>query len=371
MIKICYIIGQLIKHGAEGQLCELVKGIDREKFCPIVISLSQGGYWISEIQRLNIQVIEIRRRKHKEFTRLFKLIKILKTIKPDIVHTYLVSANSYGRVASILTRVPIIIASERSLPEIGKDKNMFQICIDKLLALFSHGIICNSKKASDTLIKKYFYDAKKVFIIHNGIGVNGFLKKINLNREKLLGQKVVVTIGTLYHVKNHRLFLDMTRTILDMSGNKSMKFLIVGDGPLRGELEEYSKALGIEHCVIFTGERNDIPDILQNTDIFVMTSLYEGISNAIIEAMLSGLPVVATDVGGNSELVIDGETGFLCPLNDAKILAKRIFSLINDEDEAKRMGENGRKKILNEFRVDMMVKKTENIYMKLLGQQIF
>src|SRR4030067_452745 len=127
MIKICYIIGQLTVGGAERQLYELVKGINREKFYPVVISLSEGGYWSKEIQQLGIQVIEMRRRKNIEFARLFKLIRLLKMIKPEIVHTYLFPANSYGRIASILSKVPVIIASERNLPELGKDKNIYKV----------------------------------------------------------------------------------------------------------------------------------------------------------------------------------------------------------------------------------------------------
>ena len=92
-------------------------------------------------------------------------------------------------------------------------------------------------------------------------------------------------------------------------------------------------------------------------------------SNAIMEAMAAGLPVVATDVGGNRELVIDKKTGFLCPSNDAEALADKVFNLINNEDEAKQMGKNGQKRILNEFKVEKMIKETENIYMKLLRQK--
>ena len=369
MIKICYIIGQLGKGGAERQLYELVKGIDRKKFEPIVISLSQGGYWSEKFRKLNVQMIELERKKNREFTRLFKLIKLLKSIKPDIIHTYMFTANSYGRIAAFIAGTPIIIASERSSIEIGKDKNRFGIYIDKLLASFTHGIICNSQKASESLVKRYSFNAKKIFTVHNGINVAGFLKKPSYNPKKKLVQKIVGAVGRLQPVKNHRLFLDMAKIVSEKSDNNSIKFAIVGEGVLRNELEEYSQHLRIENKIVFLGERNDIPDLLQSMDIFVMTSLYEGMSNAIMEAMAAGLPVVATEVGGNSELVIDGETGFLCPSNDAMALADRVASLINSEKESERMGENGRKRMLNEFGIEKMIKETENIYMKLFEQR--
>jgi len=366
MIKISYIIEQLAKGGAERQLFELVKGIDRNRFIPMVICLSQGGYWAAEIRKLNIQVIELPTGKKREFAILFKLVKLLKATQPDLVHTYLWSANTYGRIAAILSKVPTIIASERNLTEIGKDKNIYMICIDRLLALFSNGIICNSNKASESLINNYSFDPEKVFTVHNGIDIDNFLKRTMISSRKKLAQKVVGTIGRLFPQKNYRLFLDVAKIVLDRFEDESIKFLIIGEGPLRNELVMYSKDLGIGDFLIFTGEREDIPQLLKNMDIFVMTSIYEGLPNAIIEAMASGLPVITTDVGGNGELVIDGETGFLCQTNDKVLIASRVIDLINDEMKARRMGEHGKKRILNEFGVEKMVKDTEQIYLKLL-----
>ena len=367
MIKICYIIGQLSKGGGERQLFELVKGINYDKFDPLVISLSQGGYWCKEIQKLGIQVVELRRRRHKEVTRLFKLINLLKAIKPDIVHTYLHSANVYGRIAAILNKVPVIIASERSLPEIGKNETFLGICLAKLLAIFSSAIICNSYMASETYIKRYSFDKKKVFTVHNGINGTEFLKEIGLNNQKKLAESVVCTVGRLSPPKNHQLFLEMAKMVLDIYQNRNLKFVIAGGGPLRDELVGYSNHLGIEKYLLFTGEREDIPSLLQNTDVFVMTSVYEGLSNSIMEAMLAELPVVATDVGGNKELVIDGQTGFLCPANDPSVLTKKVIHLIENKQEAGGMGKNGKEVIMKEFKIERMIKETENIYYELLS----
>lgn len=366
MIPICYIIGQLGKGGAEKQLYELLKGMSRNVFSPTVISLSHGGYWEKEIQRLGIPVITLPRKKHFEFTRLIRLIKLLHTIKPQIVHTYMFSANSYGRIAAILTGVPVVIASERSLPELKKDKNRYQFFWDKLLAVLSDGIICNSSTAAHALIANHAFHAGKVFVVHNGIHENGFLRENNGKNEKRFAPKVIGTIGGLSPQKNHKLFLDMAKAILDAPGNRAVKFIIVGDGPLRNELEEYSRRVGIENNVIFTGERGDIFKLLQGMDIFVMTSLYEGMSNAIMEAMLAGLPVVATDVGGNRELIIQNETGYLCPLHDTASLVAEVADLINNESNAKRLGENGRRKILKEFTMEKMIQNSEFIYRNLL-----
>jgi len=368
MVKICYIIGQLRRGGAERQLYELVRGIDKNRFEPIVISLSQGGAWADKIRELNIQVIELERRKNKEFARLWRLIKLIREIKPTIVHTYLFSANSYGRIAAILCRVPIIIASERSLPEIGKDKTKTMIYIDKILLSFSHAIICNSLRASEVLIKHYSFNPEKVFTVYNGIDVAAISLDCNSKKQKA-ATKVIGTIGSLEPVKNHKLFLQVAKIILNQISHEDIRFLIIGKGSLRKELEEFAEMMGIPGNVVFTGERTDIPELLQTIDIFVLTSKYEGLSNVIMEAMSAGIPVIATDVGGNSELVIDEKTGYLCPPNDLVAFSQRIIDLLNDDERTKWMGDNARMRMISQFSIWKMIKETENTYTNLLEQK--
>ena len=367
MITVCYVIGQITRGGAEKQLYELVKSIDRAKFRPIVISLSQGGHWSEEMRRAGIELIELRRTKNRESARLFRLIRLLSAIKPEIVHTYLISGNFYGRIAAILARVPIIIASERNVPDIGKDKNLPLFCIDKLLSPFTHGIICNSYKASNVLIGRYLYSAKKVFTVHNGIYADAYARH-GFHRSKERAPTIVGTVGRLWPQKNHKLFLDMAKAVLALRSGEDIRFIIVGGGPLQGDLEKYAKYLRIEDRVTFTGERSDVWALLRDMDIFVMTSLYEGISNAIMEAMLMGLPVVATDVGGNCELVTNGETGFLCPSHDENSLADKVIGLMKAKENARIMGGEGKKRILDEFSLPKMVKKTEDVYLTLLAR---
>lgn len=367
MIKICYIIGQLAMAGGEKQLFQLIRSIDRDKFSPVVISLSRDGYWGKEIRKLNVQLIEIPRKKSREFSRLFRLVRVLHGIKPQIVHTYLVSGNFYGRIAAILLRVPVIVASERSLPEIGKDKNVIRFWIDKFLGLFTHAIICNSEKASSALLSN-MYDPEKVFTVHNGIDATGSFANVSGGRN-IPTRTVIGTVGRLYSYKNHRLFLDMARSVLDKYKDRDIQFMIVGDGPLNSELKDYAELLMIGRNVIFAGERFDIPELLRSMDIFVMTSIYEGLPNSVMEAMSVGLPVVATDVGGMGELIVDKITGLLCPPNNVHELAEAISYLIDNEEAARSMGKRGTERILKEFTVAEMALSTERIYERILTKK--
>ncbi|NOZ25650.1 MAG: glycosyltransferase [Nitrospirae bacterium] len=374
MLKICYVIGQLNRGGAERQLYELVRGIDGNEFHPVVISLSSGGCWVEELRDLGIEVVELRRRRNREVSRLYSLVRLFRTIRPDIVHTYLYSANSYGRIAAVITGVPVIIASERSLPEAGKDKDRGRILLDRILARFSHGIICNSRRAAETLVEKYAFDAGKVFTVHNGINPDDFFREAGRHGRPETARKsvstafrTVGTVGRLHPSKNYRLFLDAARIVLERAGSR-VNFIVIGDGESRAELQRYAQRSGIADRVVFTGERSDVPAMLEEMDVFVMTSLYEGLSNAMMEAMLAGLPVVATDVGGNRELITDGENGFLCPPGDASSLAERILYLLDNGQEAARMGLSGRQRILTEFSAEKMVRATEGIYRKLAAE---
>ncbi len=370
MTKICYIIGQLSRHGAERQLYELVRRIDKEKFLPVVISLSQINPWAEEIRKTGVEVMVIPRKKKREAARLYRLWKLLRMLKPDIVHTYLIPGNFYGRVAAFLSGVPVIISSERNLPEIGKDKTRFRMCLDKVLSTVTDGIICNSYKASGILTGKYHFDRRKVFTVHNGIDAAEFIDTESAKNYLERKRVTIGTVGRLWPQKNHIMFLDVARAVVDRKGDERICFLIVGDGPLRKELEQYAKSAALSDSVVFAGERFDIPQVLREIDVFVMTSSYEGLSNTVMEAMLSGLPVVATDVGGNGELVVDGLTGYLCPWNDPSAMSDKIMGLIGDRDKMKRMGEHGREKMLKEFSVEKMVRRTEDIYSELLSRKM-
>ena len=158
----------------------------------------------------------------------------------------------------------------------------------------------------------------------------------------------------------------MVRIILDTYDNKNIKFLIIGAGPLKDELERYSKELDIAEYVQFKGMRHDTRELVHSMAILILTSLYEGMSNAIMEAMASKLPCVVTGVGGNSELVEDGKTGYVLPQNDSLLLSSKVIDLIKNEDLATKMGLAGYDKINKEFSITKMVKKTEEVYLKLL-----
>ena len=341
-----------------------MKGINRNRFTPVVVSLTKGGYWYERIKKLDIEIIQIPRIGHWDFSRLFKLIRILKENKPVLVHTLMFSANSYGRIAALIAGVPTIIASERSSYEIGKNKKRYETYIDRILAFYTSGIICNSRTTSTLLIKKYSFDRKIIYTVYNGIRADKFSQSETIDIKKI-APKVIGTVGNLTVPKNYKLFLNTAKVLLEEYNGDNLKFLIVGDGLLKDELKEYSQVIGVDDKVVFTGSRDDVPDLLHMMDVFVLSSNWEGLSNAVMEAMASGLPCVVTDVGGNSELVADGITGFVVPPNDSRKLAFKILYLLNDNQTATQLGRAGKNRINRDFSVGKMILETERIYSNL------
>ncbi len=364
-VRVCFLIGQLNIAGAQKQLYELVREIDRKRFTPSVVSLSSGGKWSSEIRNLGVEVVEIQRTRSWELGRLVKLYRILGRLRPHILHTYLFPANTYGRIAALPRRIPIVIASERNTPEIGKDKTVFQLTVDKLLAPFTDAIVCNTAAASAILTAKYAFDRKKVFTVHNGIRADAVPPVSGRTRD----HRLVCSVGRLWPQKNHQLFLDMAGILGRTEGLPKTLFRIVGSGPERAAIEAHAASLGIDAGEVLAGERHDVMDILSSADVLVVTSNYEGLSNTIMEGMLCGVPVVATDVGGNRELVVDGVTGYLCPAGDAAALAAKVGRLLHDREAARRMGSAGRQRIRERFTVQRMVAETEQIYERCMAKR--
>jgi glycosyltransferase involved in cell wall biosynthesis len=370
--KICYVIRQLEKGGAEKQLFYLVRGLNKDRFHPIIVCLTPGGYWKKRIKDLNVEIFEIKKGHLSLFKQLVNLVKFLRKVKPDIVHTFMITANSYGRLGALLAGVPLIIVSERNIYNIGNDKKRWQVALDKILFPFTKILICNTNTARLNLTKKYGYQLEKILTIYNGIDITDFKRRLVSKKPsiKKFSRQVVGTVGTLKYQKNHRLFLDMARITLDHYQADNLSFIVVGDGALMGELQNYAVKRKIESKVRFLGQKNDIPMILNNMTVFANSSHYEGLCNATMEAMASGLPVVATDVGGNRELVVDGQTGFLTPPGDASALAEKVMSLLGNDALARKMGARGLEKISKSFTVERMVEQTEAVYYRLLNRKV-
>jgi len=362
-INILYVIGQLGRGGAELQLVELVKGLNKNKYNMTVCCLSDKKLDLkNELQKENIHFIILKKKLKFDITRIPRLIKVIKKNNINIVHSFLSTANLWIRLSVLFIKKPPIITTSLRNCGYRVHKRLYPT-LEVLLNKYSNKIIENSITGKNFIIKNFKTPNKKLEVIYNGVDLSKFdFKSENKNKNFIVG-----ICARLDKQKNHKNFLEAAKIISKRFPN--VKFLIVGDGSLRKDLENYSKKLGISNKITFTGVRKDIPDILKKIDISVLSSNYEGLPNIILESMASSKPVVATTVGGIPEAVIDGKTGILVPPKNPEALANAIIKLLKNPKLREKMGKAGRKRVEKYFTIKKMVKEYEKVYDELIKKK--
>ena len=233
-------------------------------------------------------------------------------------------------------------------------------------------IVTVSKNLKNRLINEIKIKPEKIIHIPNGVDTNKFnIYRKEFTRKKFGFKKedfIIGIVARLDPIKNHKTLFFAFKEIV--KNYPQVKLIIVGDGSLREELKEKSYQLGIKNKVIFMGERDNVSEILKTFDIFVLPSLNEGMSNTILEAMATGIPVIASNVGGNPELVIDGRTGFLFSPNDVESLVQKIKTYILHPELKQKHGYNARKRVEEKFSLDQMVRRYEELYLELVERKL-
>ncbi|MEW5767278.1 MAG: glycosyltransferase [bacterium] len=370
-LRVMQIIATLVVGGAESQLCELVKGLNKEKYEVSVCCLTRGGPLKEKIEELGIPVYILGKRNKLDFTVLFRLVSLLKRKKVDLVHTWMFTANMWGRLAAMLARIPCRIASERN---VALAKGTCRNVIDKVLAGFTDLIIANSEGVKNSCLKAGL-PSEKLIVIPNSCDLARFDQRKDQGKIKSdLGIRddslLVGTVGNFkpQQQKGQQFLIQAAPEVLSLFPEAI--FILVGDGPQREKIERLAVELSISEKVRFLGQRRDVPDILSCLDVFVLPSLYEGLPNVVLEAMACRLPVVGTDVGGTNELVLDGQTGILVPPKDPERLAEAIVTLLRDKGLTRRMAEAGRKRVEEEFSLERMVNSVEEVYDRLTRKKL-
>lgn len=318
----------------------------------------------------------------KDLKALYKIYKLIKDERPDIVHTHTAKAGAIGRIAAWLAGVPTIVHTFHGHVlegYFGRLKTWIFIIIERMLARLTDKIITLSEGLKKELVNIKIAPSSKISIIPLGLELDRFISPdVRKNRFKMsLGiapdTLLVGIVGRLVPIKGHRVFLEAACKImklkLDAGDKQPVKFIIVGDGELRSELEEYTDRLGIREHVIFTGFRKDLPDIYADTDIVVLSSYNEGTPVSLIEAMTAGVPIVATKVGGVSDFIDDGVTGLLVPAGDADALAAGVIMLLDDPALREQIGENVRKAVYPKYDISNLVKNIDELYNMLLKKE--
>lgn len=351
--------------GAERQLLELFKGIDRHRFDPHLVCLEEGGPVARGARDLDVPVYTITRRWRWDLSVILRLRRVIKQHRVSIVHAYLGLPGFYGTMAGKLTGTKVITTIRIAGP-----RRHISDASERIAFLVSDRIISNSKAGVDYYFKTWPGRAKTA-TIYNGYDPSDFSRGALKPRAELgLPEHglIVGHVANLSYLKDYPTFLRAMALVVDRLPES--RSVIVGDGAKRADYESLATELGIRDRTHFLGHRSDVLDLVRHFDVGVLAShpdYSEGLSNSIAEYMGLARPVVATAVGGNCELVQDGQTGLLSPAGEPEPLADRIVGLLQDQDLRRRMGSEGRKFFEEHLTLERMVTDTQRVYDQLLA----
>lgn len=349
------VVGQLSTGGAEGQLWEVTRGIDRSRFDPVVYSLSPQIQPIGEL--LAQGGVPLRVADRRGWHRAWWLADSLAADGVQVVHAWLYIANAVSWAARWFGGVYPMITSARNCKVQGCSSQV----TNTLAFRSSRAIVANSNDVAAYIVRHYRAPRDRIRVIYNGTDTERFHPG-ERNGARDLG--LIVAIGRLVEQKNHALFLQAAaRLAQDV---KTARFMIVGDGPLRPALEMQARSLGIADRVTFTGERRDVETILRTASLFWLTSRWEGMPNVVIEAMASGVPAIATDVGGTRELIRSDVDGFVVPEGDVESFVARSRDLLRDDARWRQFATAARARA-EEFSSARMVAAMSQLYEEVLS----
>jgi len=329
--------------------------------------------------RLGLRVIPLEMcreiRPIEDFRAFLKLLRILKQEKWDIVHTHSSKAGFLGRIAAKMSGIPVIIHTPNAFAFDRPPQsflNFYYILLERLAGYFCDALISVSPSEGDLARKTRVVPPEKIVQISNGIDLGEFAQPIEARQKKRsLGlpedQPMVAMIGRFAPQKAPGVFIDAVKRIV--SGRKEVTCIMVGDGPLLQKTKERVIREGLEKHLFLFNWRADAREILASCDVYVLSSLWEGLPYTVLEAMALSKPVVATAARGTRDVVVDGVTGFLVGLRDDREMAEKVLSLLSDPARCRRMGEAGRRRVEEVFSLSDHIRKTAALYERLCAER--
>jgi glycosyltransferase involved in cell wall biosynthesis len=367
VIKIAYIIDTIEtpSAGTEQQLLMLLDNLDRQKFAPYLICLRNSRLLESQSFDFPVHILNIDKLLSAEFIQGIKKFKALhKAEKFDIVQAFFPDANIFGVIAARLAGVKVILAGRRN---IGDTLTSMQLRALRLIRRYTTQYVANSRAAANMAEKLEGIDPKKIEVIYNGMYLDRFesispeMRHACRQEWKVGDEEILIgLVANLRPVKNVEALIDAAAKLIERHSN--LKFVVVGEGELRESLQARIDGAGLAQRFNLAGRYDDIIPCLAAFDIAVLCSKAEGFSNSLIEYMAAGLPVVASDVGGNSEAVKHGETGLVYSLSQPDGLAYSLTQLVDNRPLARNMGEKAKKASFEFYNVSTYIENHQNLY---------
>lgn len=364
-IRVLQLVTGFSIGGAERKLLELVNFIDRDRFDITVCAVGISGPLKKKFEETGCDVF-VYIKKHKfDFSQIIKVAKLMKRRKIDIVMTTLFYADIIGTFAALIAKVPCRVSWEvSSHPDESRGNTLRHKIFYRFCMKYVDKIVAVSEGVKKFLIEERNINISRIQTIHYGIDLSKFNMIDGRSKRDELGfnsDDRIIGVGARLTVqKGHTYLIDAAPGILGKFPNT--KFVFVGDGPLRSRLENKIKKNGLSPYFYLLGFRDDMMEIMNTFDIFVLPSLFEGLPNVILEAMACARPIIATAVDGTPEAIIDGNCGILVPPRNPQALVESAVRLLNDPILANKMGLRARERVENYFRNDRQFMKFQELY---------
>lgn len=362
-LRVCHVITGFDTGGAERVLMQTVSRLDPARFDSLIVSLRSRGQLSAEAERTGVETIHLGMGRRPGPVTLWRLARILRSRRVAIVHAYLYDASIACRLAGRCAGVPVVLTSTRApleyLPRLAW-------WLDRVTSRWCQRIIAVSEHTAEVIVRVEGIARQKVVVIPNGVDLVRFAP-----RDVLVARShwrvderafVVASVGRLSEEKGHRYLLQALATA--RNAIPTLVCLIAGAGPLRHALEAQARVLGLEQVCRFVGDVPEIETVFAAADVLVLPSVFEGMPNAILEAMAMGCPVIATAVGGSTELVRHGETGFLVPRADPAAIAGALVEVAGAVERRGRMGARSRQIAETCHGIDQMIQSVERLYLE-------
>lgn len=348
--------------GAEMQVANLARGLRARGWRVHLVSLLPPAGVSARLRAEGFEIHSLGMRRGMPDPRaLVRLRRLLRAWRPDVLHCHMIHANLLGRAVRLLVRVPVVVSTAHSIDEGGRLREWAYRLSDRLTDVTTNV----SRAAVRRYIEVKAAPAHRIRCIPNGVDTSLFHTddhtRVRMREHLALGEAFTwLAVGRLDPAKDYP---TMLHAFARIAGKKKVRLLIVGEGALRTQCNALVEELGLDDRVVFLGRRDDVPDIMCASDAYVMSSAREGLPMVLLEAAAAGLPIVATDVGGNAETVTEGVSGFLCPSRDVDALAQRMAKMMSlGPATRQQMGQAARRLCLENYGMESILNQWESTY---------
>ncbi|NVK53929.1 MAG: glycosyltransferase [Flavobacteriaceae bacterium] len=368
-IRILHCIETIASGGVEQVRLTLVRGIPKDRFEHKIICTWKGGPIAEALEAEGVELIPVGSFKHPlQWSKHKQVLKVVREFKPHIIHGAIFEGMSMAAIGGKLGKVPITILEETSFPQSRSQKAIY---LQQLFVKVADKVIGIAPTVISYLIDQVKIPQSKLRLINNGVNSPREVSPNELEELRLkLGIKnedlIIGSAGRFYNEVKR--FTDILEA-LNQLPIFNIKFLLLGQGPDRDLILRKAKELGLEKQLILPGYQTDTAPFYELMDMFCIASAHEGFGLVAAEAMLHGLPVIATKVGGLQDIVLDQETGYLVPPLSPESLAEKIQILIEQPELRQEMGERGKKRALEHFSAERYCREVENLYLELLERK--